>query len=488
MSVSKQYAVHADWLLGVNDSMPTIFRNRYVVIEGDEIVAITETKPASSELVAEGGEMLIMPGFINLHNHCSSSVMFRGLSEDMPTIKSNEFPIDLVYGLLMPFNAAAINLLSGEETRAIFELGLLEVIKGGTTTLMEQFRMGQQGTFEAADEMGLRFYGMPYLMSHAPIGVKKDGMPEYQTVPDFESLISEWQEIYYALDKSENDLLRIGLGPHGTDTCDAELMRRIRELANEHNCLITIHLSQTKSEEKLIKKRYGMTPTEYLDNTGLLGSDLLAAHCIFASNDDLKLLRKRKVTVANCPLTFGRGGVTAPYHKFSDLGLRTVIGTDGYRMDIVGETRAAALVSKLHAGKADITSVYELINAVTIDAADFLVRPDLGRIVPGARADLIGIELAKPHFQPVSDPLKTFLWNADRADVSLVMVDGQILVKDSVFQLKDEDDIIHKGVHAVKRVWEEVHSKSIVDDHFFANWYEGKKNIENTEVYKRMKD
>ena len=69
MSVSKQYAVHADWLLGVNDSKPTIFRNRYVVIEGNEIVAITDTKPASSELVAEGGEMLIMHGFINLQNH-----------------------------------------------------------------------------------------------------------------------------------------------------------------------------------------------------------------------------------------------------------------------------------------------------------------------------------------------------------------------------------------------------------------------------------
>lgn len=474
MSVSTQCAVHADWLLAIDDSKPTMFRNRYVVIEGNEIVAITDTKPASAELVAEGSEMLVMPGFINLHNHCSSSVMFRGLSEDMPTDNTTDFTVDLVYGLLMPFNAAAIELLSGEETRAIFELGLLEIIKGGTTTLMEQFRMGQQGTCEAADEMGLRFYGMPYLMSHAPIGVKTDGMPEFHTVADVDGMISEWQKFYKVFDGSANGRLRIGLGPHGTDTCDADLMRKIRELANTYDCLITIHLSQTESEEELIQRLHGMTPSEYLDDTGLLGSDLLAAHCIFASNTDLELLRQRNVTVANCPLTFGRGGVSAPYHKFADIGLRTVIGTDGYRMDIVGETRTAALVSKLHAGQSNVTSTHELINAVTLDAADYLARPDLGRIVPGARADLIGIELAKPHFQPVSDPLKTFLWNADRADVSLVMVDGELLVKDAVYQLYDEDDIISKGVHAVQRVWEEVHSTGIVDEHFFANWYNGR--------------
>ena len=232
MSVSTQCAVHADWLLAIDDSKPTMFRNRYVVIEGNEIVAITDTKPASAELVAEGSEMLVMPGFINLHNHCSSSVMFRGLSEDMPTDNTTDFTVDLVYGLLMPFNAAAIELLSGEETRAIFDLGLLEIIKGGTTTLMEQFRMGQQGTCEAADEMGLRFYGMPYLMSHAPIGVKTDGMPEFHTVADVDGMISEWQKFYKVFDGSANGRLRIGLGPHGTDTCDADLMRKIRELAN----------------------------------------------------------------------------------------------------------------------------------------------------------------------------------------------------------------------------------------------------------------
>ena len=471
MPISTQYAVHAKWLLAVDDGKPTILYNRYVITEGNEITAITDTKPSSAELVAESGELLVMPGFINLHNHCSSSVMFRGLSEYMPSDNPTDFPVDLVYGLLMPFNTAALEVLNSDETRAMFDLGLLEIIKGGTTTLMEQFRIGQQGTCESATDMGLRFYCMPYLMSHAPVGVTSEGQPQYRSIKDVDDLIGDWENLFNTFNCSANDRLRIGLGPHGTDTCDADLIRRIRGLADTYDCLITIHLSQTESEEDMIQGRYDMTPSEYLDYCGLLGPDLLAAHCIFASNQDLELLKTRNVTVANCPLTFGRGGVFAPYHKFSEFGLRTVIGTDGYRMDIVGEMRAAALVSKLHAGRANATPSYELISAVTIAAADYLGRPDLGRIMPGARADLIGIDLAKPYFQPVSDPIKTFLWNADRSDVSLVMVDGKVLVKEAISQFCDEDKIIRKGVDAVKRVWKEVHSKGIVNDHFFENWY-----------------
>ena len=473
MTAMTQRAIHADWLLAIEDGEPTMLRDRHVVIEDGVIAAVTRDKPASAELIAEGGELLVMPGFLNLHNHCSSSVMFRGLSEDMPAGESTDFPTELVYGLLMPMGTAAVELLSAEEMRAIFDLGLLEIIKGGTTTLMEMFRMRQEGTFEAARGMGLRFYGMPYLMSHAPVGVGAGGLPEYQAVRDVDGMIEQWQALHEKHNGSAGDLLRVGLGPHGPDTCDGDMMRAVRGLADAHHSLITIHLSQTESEQVLIEKRYGKTPSEYLDDTGLLGPDLLAAHCIFASDADLGLLRKRGVSVANCPLTFGRGGVYAPYHRFADSGLRTVIGTDGYRMDIVGEIRAAGLVSKLHAGRSDAGSARELVDAVTRAAADYLGRSDLGRIEPGARADLIGIDLAKAHFQPVSDPIKTFLWNADRGDVSLVVVDGQVLVESGVYQLHDEAEIIEKGASAVHRVWDEVRARGVVADHFFESWHTG---------------
>ncbi len=471
MTSQVQRAIHAAWLLAIEDGKPTILRDRHVVIEDGVIAAISRDKPAAAELIAEGGELLVMPGFLNLHNHCISSVMFRGLSEDMPVGENGDFPTDLVYGLLMPMGAAALELLSAAEIRSIFKLALLEIIKGGSTTLMEMFRMRQEGTFEAADEMGLRFYGMPYLMSHAPVGVGADGLPAYEALPDPDGVVAEWRALHARHNGTAGDRLRVGLGPHGPDTCDPDMLRAVRALADAHQSLVTIHLSQTESEQLLIEKRYGMTPSQYLGDCGLLGPDLLAAHCIFASDADLGLLKKHAVSVANCPMTFGRGGVYAPFHRFADAGLRTVVGTDGYRMDIVGEIRSAGLVSKLHAGRSNAGSARELVEAVTSTAADFLGRPDLGRIAPGARADLIGIDLGKAHFQPVSDPIKTFLGNSDRGDVALVVVDGQVLVEAGQYRLHDEAEIIEKGVSAIHRVWDGVRARGVVADHFFDSWH-----------------
>ena len=473
MAAETQVAIHAKWVLAIEDGGPCLLKDRYVIIEGGVIAAVSHDKPIAAEVVADGGELLVMPGFLNLHNHCIASVPFRGLSEDMPTDATADFPTELVYGLLMPMGGAAVEILSPDEMRAVFELGLLEVIKGGTTTLMEMFRIRQEGSFEVARDMGLRFYGMPYLMSHVPVGVGADGLPEYQAVSDVDAILDHWRAIHQQHNGAAGGRLCVGLGPHGSDSCDADLLRAIRGLADEHGSLITIHLSQTESEQVLNEKRHGKTPSEFLDGAGLLGPDLLAAHCIFASDADLGLLRMRGVSIVNCPLTFGRGGVYAPYHRFTDAGLRTVIGTDGYRMDIVGEMRAAGLVSKLHAGRSDAASAHQLVDAVTRGAADYLGRPDLGRIAPGARADLIGIDLAKAHFQPVSDPIKTFLWNADRGDVSLVVVGGQVLVESGVYRLRDEADIIEKGAAAVQRIWNEVRARGVVADRFFETWHGG---------------
>ena len=473
MASETQQAIRAEWLLAIEDGASRLLKDRYVIIEGGVIAALSRDKPAAADVIGEGGELLVMPGFLNLHNHCMASVPFRGLSEDMPSGADADFPTELVYGLLMPMGAAAVEILSAAEMRAVFELGLLEIIKGGTTTLMEMFRIRQEGSFEAARDMGLRFYGMPYLMSHAPVGVGADGLPEYQAIADVDAMIDRWRAIHQQYNGAAGGRLRVGLGPHGPDTCDTDLLRAIRGLADEHASLITIHLSQTESENLLSAKHHGKTPSEYLDDTGLLGPDLLAAHCIFASDADLDLLRTRGVSVVNCPLTFGRGGVYAPYHRFADAGLRTIIGTDGYRMDIVGEMRAAGLVSKLHAGRSDAGSAHQLVDAVTRGAADYLGRPDLGRIELGACADLIGIDLAKAHFQPVSDPIKTFLGNADRGDVSLVIVDGQVLVEGGIYRLRDEAEIIEKGATAVQRVWHEVRARGIIADRFFETWHGG---------------
>jgi 5-methylthioadenosine/S-adenosylhomocysteine deaminase len=132
--------------------------------------------------------------------------------------------------------------------------------------------------------------------------------------------------------------------------------------------------------------------------------------------------------------------------------VRTGIGTDQER-DYVHELRTAGLVSKLHAGTGHVASAGELIRAATLTGADALRRPDLRRIAPGARADLVVVDLRRPHFQPVFDPLQSLVWHGSGADVATVLVDGEALIHEGRFTRGDEAAIRRDGAAAIERVW-----------------------------------
>ncbi|MBT6204021.1 MAG: amidohydrolase family protein [Rhodospirillaceae bacterium] len=418
------------------------------------------------ELLSNKSELLVLPNLLNMHNHCIAATPFRGMSEDMPLETADEFPAELVYGLLLPMIDTLVETLDRDETSALFRPGLLEVIKGGTTTLTEVFRMAHEQLIELAIDMGLRLNAMVYLFSAQGFSVDENGVPQFEGRGDDQSMLDQWVDFHDRYDNAAESRVVVGASPHGTNTCSPELLSALHLLTEERKAPVTIHLSQTQSEEDLAQQRYGMSATRYLDSTGLLGPSMLAAHCLFLSDDDLALMKERGASVVNCPFTFARGGVFAPYHRFKDAGLRTVLGTDGYCMDIVGEMRAAGFISKLHGASPGKSSAWELVQAATSDSADFLNRPDLGRIRPGAAADLIAIDMNKAHFQPVSDPIKTFFWNGSRADIDIVMVDGQVLVNDGHYKLGDEETILREGAAAAQKAWQAVKKAGSIKSHY----------------------
>src|SRR5262249_55494745 len=154
----------------------------------------------------------------------------------------------------------------------------------------------------------------------------------------------------------------------------------------------------------------------------------------------------------NCPLVYARWGAPAPFHRFTARGVRTAIGTDQER-DYVAELRTAGLVSKLHAGQAHVASAGELVRAATLTGAEALGRPDLGRIAPGARADLVVVDLGCPPLRPAFDPLQSLVWHATGADVATVLVDGEVLVHEGRFLRGDEAAIRRDASAAIERVW-----------------------------------
>jgi 5-methylthioadenosine/S-adenosylhomocysteine deaminase len=161
--------------------------------------------------------------------------------------------------------------------------------------------------------------------------------------------------------------------------------------------------------------------------------------------------------------SYARSGRLAARSRFTRAGVRTTIGTDANAVDIIADLRMAAINSKLESGDATAGSAWELVEAATAMAADVLGRPDLGRIEPGATADLIAIDLAQAHLQPVYDPIKVLVWNGTGRDVHFVMVAGEALITDGRFIRGPEREIVAAGAAAMHRVWSRAEERRVIE-------------------------
>ena len=199
---------------------------------------------------------------------------------------------------------------------------------------------------------------------------------------------------------------------------------------------MTIHVSETQDEQRMVAERYGQTPTEYLDSLGLLDERTIAAHCIYLSDSDMDIMLRRGVSVAHNPSSNMKisSGV-APVWKMMQAGVRMTVGTDGpcsnNDLDMFEELRTATFLQKSATGDPMALPAAEALKLVTANGARAMGRADgeLGVLREGALADVVLIDLQKPHLQPVHDVLAHIVYCGKAADVETVVVDGEIVVE-----------------------------------------------------------
>ncbi len=420
-----------------------------VVFEGDRIteVGTALTQPAAAgDLRIDARGRIVMPGFINAHLHVTDTPFTRGYLEEASNLASSAKETN--YGTLYKMLPAVRHAIDPQSQVIGAECALAELARTGSTTVVElgyDYEVGGDGDIaitqqvaETAMRIGLRMYSGPRYRAmhygHAPGGkvwyesYPEQGRKRFRDCVDF---CTGWNGRF-------DDRLRTLLAPGQIDTCDPEMLRETRAVANAHKLPIQVHAGQSPKEYERIQAEYGMTTVEYMQHTGLLGPDMMIGHGQILTADgnagslkpnEVAALHESQTTVVHLPwVKARRGGVINSIHKYAQMGVRQALGTDTFPFDMFNDMRMAAVMCRVVEHSVDVALSRDVFTMATVGGADALGRPDLGRIAPGCKADIVTVRIDTFKASPVYDPFKFLVLAATGDDVDRVIVDGQTIV------------------------------------------------------------
>jgi 5-methylthioadenosine/S-adenosylhomocysteine deaminase len=373
--------------------------------------------------VIDGRGKLLMPGLINTHTHAAMTLM-RNMADDLPLMA-------WLHDRVWPFESR----LGPEQIAAGARLGMAEMMLSGTTTMVDMY-WHEAAVARAARDMGIRAVLCPSFI---------DG----PRMEEFEKDLDRTLDVAATCER-----LAVRVAPHAAYSCSMGNLRRAMDLAREHNIGVTIHLSETLDEQRIVQRETGLTPTALLDGMGLFEIPTIAAHCVHVSDEDIEILRAKNVTVAHNPQSNMKlASGAAPVARMVEAGVNVTIGTDGSSsnndLDMWDEMRSASLLGKLTAANPAVLPAYQIVEMATSRAAKGIgMEGELGIVAPGALVDLILMDTRKPHWQPLHDPVSALVYSAKASDIHTVVINGAITVNAGQPVGLDLDGLMHAALRA----------------------------------------
>jgi 5-methylthioadenosine/S-adenosylhomocysteine deaminase len=420
--------IHNGTILTMNDRNEVI-PNGMLSISGDTIRSIKGGERGSTEakkvLDAQGG--LILPGLINSHTHAAMT-LFRGLADDLPLM-------DWLNKYIFPVESK----MDADFVRVGTLLACAEMIMSGTTTFCDMY-LFEDEVAEAARKAGMRCLVGEVLYDFPS--------PNYGALEEgflyTERLIEKWRH---------DPLVNIAVEPHSLFTCSRELLLKANELALGKGVPLIIHVAETKAELEEVEKRFGKSPVHHLQDLDLLGSHLIADHCVHVTEPEIELLAGHDVRVVHNPESNMKlaSGI-APVPRMIAKGITVGLGTDGCasnnNLDIFGEMDMAAKLHKASLLDPTVMDAQTLVKMATIDGARVLGLEEItGSLEIGKRADLIVIDANKPHLIPMYNPYSQIVYAARGHDVKHSIINGIIVMEDRRLCTLDISEIIEGAKH-----------------------------------------
>lgn len=399
------------------NSKREIFENKDVLVENSRIEEVGRNLSKEGEVI-DCSKKIVMPGLINSHTHIPMN-LFRGISDNKKLqnwLEEDIFPAeakleaeDVYYGSLH---------------------AIIEMIKTGTTCFNDMYFF-EDKVAKASQELGIR--GM---LSRAVMDIDGKGEKRLKESKDF---LEDYQD---------HKTITPTVGPHSVYTSSKEYLKKVKEQAEKFKAPIHVHISETEKENKDCLEKHDKTPTEYLNQLGILGKSTIGAHGVWLSERDVEILKEKRTGIAHCPCSNMKlGSGIARIQEMNNLKLG--IGTDGAasnnNLNMFEEAKFASLLQKLDDPRK--MNQQKVLDLLTIKGAELLgMENKIGSIEQGKKADMIAIDLDKISLSPYYNKkgLVSNLIFSFNGEVDNVIVNGEFTLKDGNLERVNEKEVIEK--------------------------------------------
>lgn len=419
-------------------SQEEYIKNKDIGIENGKIAFITDTGSTPPDFAADrkisGRHKIAMPGLANAHTHCAMTIM-RNAADDLPLHK-------WLFDRIFPME----DKLTDDDVYWGTLLGTAEMLKSGTTAMADMY-LHMDAVAEAAAGAGIRAN-----LSKSPLEFhSENGLRALDVFDDCRKYHKKWNSI-------SDCRIKVYIEVHSTYLYDIESLRRASELAKELNTGIHIHLLETAKERKDSYDQHKKSPVEICVETGIFDVQVIGAHLVHVSREDLELLRTYGVNAVHNPtsnLKLGSG--ISPVPQMLSAGINVALGTDGAasnnNLSMFEEMHLAALIHKGVGQNPELVTARQAFRMATVNGAKALGFGDeTGVIKEGMKADIILINTDKPHLSPLNDPFSAVVYSAQGGDVDTVIVDGNILMENRELKTIDEEKVKYKAAAISKRL------------------------------------
>lgn len=410
---------------GVTDEAHIPFVEDAEILIEDQLIVYagkrSEAPAFEADDTIDGHGALAMPGLCNMHTHTPMTLL-RSIGSDLPLDRwLNEaiFPVE--------------KHLTDDAVRAGTDLGILEMLRFGTTSFNDMY-MHMDMEAEAVRDSGMRA-----LLGHGVVDFDESCS---DLLPNI-ALIEKWNH-------AADDRIRVALAPHSEGATTQKVMEKIRDAAEAYKVPVHVHVSETKLDFDGSLERRGLTPPQYLEKLGMLEFPVLAAHCVWFTDEDIELFARRGAVILHNPVSnLKLASGIAPISKMLKAGCKVAIGTDGVasnnNLNLWEEIKLMPMLQKGTMLDPTVVSPAQTIAAATSVGAKGMGYDNLGLLKAGYLADLILVNISEAHMLPCNDMESNLVYSVQGSDVCMTMVNGKVLYHNGVYTTLDAGLVMERA-------------------------------------------